>query len=176
MHNPTVEYAVDYLVQNPSDWQKIKKLEDENWDDLNFIVTQQEKSKTPKERYQNLIEAIKKGTYLSKVAVNKDGDYIGEVIIRIREPEKIRHTGIVGPVLVDPKYRGKGIAHTLMNTAIEEVKKQFKLEILQLSVVSCNTAALKLYQKIGFHIYGTSPRAFKLNNVYYDEIMMYMEV
>ena len=46
---------------------------------------------------------------------------------------------------------------------------------LHLTVVTSNTAAVKLYEKNGFRIYGTEPRSLKISDVFYDEHMMILE-
>ncbi len=52
-------------------------------------------------------------------------------------------------VVVEKKYRGKGIAKKLVNLAIEEMIKNKADEII-LETEVVNQAAIKLYENIGF--------------------------
>ena len=46
---------------------------------------------------------------------------------------------------------------------------------LHLTVVTHNRAAVKLYEKNGFRIYGTEPRSLKIGDNFYDEHLMVLE-
>lgn len=49
-----------------------------------------------------------------------------------------------------------------------------KSRVIQLhaTVVTTNQAALRLYEKNGFKVYGTEPRSLKVGNQFYDEHML----
>jgi len=47
---------------------------------------------------------------------------------------------------------------------------------LHLTVVTTNLGAIKLYQKHGFKIYGTEPRALKIGDVFFDEHLMVLDL
>ncbi len=72
---------------------------------------------------------------------------------------------------VTTSSRGKGIGNQLLNVALENAK-HFGLEGVNLSVVTTNTSAVTLYERVGFTIYGTEKRALKIENTYYDEYLM----
>jgi ribosomal protein S18 acetylase RimI-like enzyme len=57
---------------------------------------------------------------------------------------------LIANVAVDPAYRRKGIARSLTTTAVEQARKR-GIDEIWLHVRSENTAALKLYQSLGFH-------------------------
>ena len=62
--------------------------------------------------------------------------------------------------MVSEKARGKGVARTMAQHALETAK-QLGFEAMQFNfVVSINTVAVKLWQSLGFEIIGTIPRAF----------------
>ncbi|TKJ29142.1 MAG: hypothetical protein CEE40_09355 [Chloroflexi bacterium B3_Chlor] len=59
--------------------------------------------------------------------------------------------GIVGNVFTHPDYRGLGYATLCTSAVVEELLSQ-SLDVV-LSVEQGNEAAIKLYQRLGFHVY-----------------------
>lgn len=97
-----------------------------------------------------------------------DGDkLIGIMSMGIHHHAKSKHQGVVWGVYIKPEYRGQHIADKLLQAIIQNAKS--KVEQLQLSAHTENHGALRLYQRHGFEVYGTEPRAFKYKNRYYDE-------
>jgi ribosomal protein S18 acetylase RimI-like enzyme len=72
---------------------------------------------------------------------------------------------------VDPIYSRRGIAKTLIQTAINKANED-KIERIRLSVNKNNIPAIRLYETFGFKIYGVEPRGLKIKNNYYDIIEM----
>ena len=74
---------------------------------------------------------------------------------------------------VKEEFRKQGVADLLANAVIEHARKL----VLQLhcNVVTSNTGAVKLYQKLGFQIYSTEPRSLKLGDKFYDEHLMVLK-
>ena len=72
------------------------------------------------------------------------------------------HKGMVEDVVVDPAHRGKGIGRQLMQKLLEEGKKQGLDEILLFSGHH-RTAAISLYQSLGFHLKDSGLYTLKLN-------------
>ena len=73
-----------------------------------------------------------------------------------------------------PEHRGNGIASTL----IESVILYSKTHVIQLHLtcVTTNPGAMKLYQKFGFEVYGTEPRALKIGDAFFDEHLMVLDL
>jgi RimJ/RimL family protein N-acetyltransferase len=61
---------------------------------------------------------------------------------------------------------GRRLAEAVIGFAREHV------EVLQLSVVSENEAARRLYTSLGFVEYGIERKALKYSGRYYDEVLM----
>jgi ribosomal protein S18 acetylase RimI-like enzyme len=74
---------------------------------------------------------------------------------------------------VQPAERGRGVARLLMRALIGAAAAE--VEILQLTVVSTNQAALGLYAKLGFQPYGLEKRALKQGGRYDDEVLMALD-
>ncbi len=73
---------------------------------------------------------------------------------------------------VKKKFWGLGVGTHLMNVLIDYAKNTGQTEILHLGVRSENKSAIKLYEKMGFRQIGIYPDFFKINDRYYDEILM----
>jgi ribosomal-protein-alanine N-acetyltransferase len=84
------------------------------------------------------------------VVVLKPGErVIGYIIFwHIREDVQINN------LAVHPEFRGRGIGEALMRHIIDRVKKN-GATFITLEVRPSNTAAVTLYQKLGFEILGT---------------------
>jgi ribosomal protein S18 acetylase RimI-like enzyme len=85
---------------------------------------------------------------------------------------KRRHKGRVWGVYVAPEFRGQGVARRLMETLLEEARRQEGVESVTLSVAVSQQAAMELYSSLGFQVFGREPRAFKVSGRYVDEEYM----
>lgn len=74
-------------------------------------------------------------------------------------------------IIVDPKFRGKGVGGALLTDLIDLAKNSFKLEILHLEVYAGNPA-IHLYKRLGFKEYGVHKQFLKENGRYWDKIFM----
>jgi len=55
---------------------------------------------------------------------------------------------------------------------LKQAKKFDGLEQIKLTIVSNNSIAKKLYQSLGFEVYGIERNALKYNDEYFDEDLM----
>lgn len=87
-----------------------------------------------------------------------------------------RHIGLFG-ISLHKESRGQGIGRILMDTVIDEAKKNIpELEILTLTVFAHNGRACALYESLGFVRYGLLPGGVKLPDGYADHVYMYKRV
>ncbi|MET3897685.1 ribosomal protein S18 acetylase RimI-like enzyme [Devosia sp. UYZn731] len=86
------------------------------------------------------------------------------------EGERERHRGGLYQVYVQPSLRGTGAAPALIAAVLHYARGR----VLQvhLGVGAHNQPAIRLYQKAGFEIYRTEPRALFVNGRYIDEHLM----
>jgi ribosomal protein S18 acetylase RimI-like enzyme len=63
--------------------------------------------------------------------------------------------------MVDPERQGTGIGKAMGVHCLEEARRDGYLAMQFNFVVSTNTAAVALWQKLGFRIVGTLPKAFR---------------
>lgn len=89
---------------------------------------------------------------------------------------KKNHKGIIWGVYVAPEARGSGVARSLMEAAIARAKTIPNVERLQLSVMSQNQSARRLYASLGFEHYGTEINALKVNDRFHPEDLMALKL
>ena len=101
-----------------------------------------------------------------------DGDpaLAGVAGLMVPEAAKLRHKGVLWGMFVRPEARGKGLAEALARRVVEEAAGV--VEEVRLAVVASNTAAVRLYTRLGFHPYGLEPRALRVGGQYHDELLM----
>lgn len=95
-----------------------------------------------------------------------------QIAFHTRAGPKNKHKCELWWVYVLPAARGMGFAKALVNLAINLATK-LNYEAILLTVAAHNEAALQLYQKLGFTIYGTEPDMRRLpDGRRIDEVMM----
>ena len=85
---------------------------------------------------------------------------------------RLAHRGFLGMGLIKD-YRGRGLGTQLLTKALKH-SKEIGLEKIELSVYTDNTAAIKLYKKMGFTEIGIVKHYRKLNGRYFDCVEMEM--
>ncbi len=83
---------------------------------------------------------------------------------------KQAHKGVLWGMYVRSKARRAGIGRRLAETVIDHASRQ--VELIQLTVVSGNEPARRLYASLGFSEYGTERNALKHDGHYWDEVLM----
>ncbi|MBI5563351.1 MAG: GNAT family N-acetyltransferase [Chloroflexi bacterium] len=89
---------------------------------------------------------------------------------------KQRHKGSIISLYVAPEARGQGLGRALMHDAIRRVRNIAGVENLLLGVMVTQTAARKLYESLGFVVYGREARALCVEGQYYDEEFMALDL
>lgn len=97
-----------------------------------------------------------KYTYVAE----KEGRLVGTFFLKANQPDLGSHVVNAG-YMVHPAYRGQGIAEQLCRFSLEEARR-LGFKAMQFNcVISTNTVAVRLWQKCGFDIIGTLPKAFQ---------------
>ncbi|NRF70259.1 GNAT family N-acetyltransferase [Aquincola sp. S2] len=107
------------------------------------------------------------------LACAADGRLLGTYILKPNQPGLGGHVCNCGYV-VAPEARGQGIASAMCEHSQDEARRQgFRAMQFNL-VVSTNEGAVRLWRKLGFHIVGTLPRAFRhAQRGYVDAYVMF---
>jgi RimJ/RimL family protein N-acetyltransferase len=90
--------------------------------------------------------------------------------------EKTRHRGSIWGVYIQPAFRGRGIAHSLLSALLNRVCIQPGLEQITLAVSTEQSAARALYLRLGFKPYAIESKALKVDGVYVDEEWMTLAI
>jgi L-amino acid N-acyltransferase YncA len=111
------------------------------------------------------------------VVVAVDGDTVlGSAKMGPNRPGQGSHVGTAS-FMVGTAARGRGIGRTMGEYAVEWLRANGFAAIQFNAVVSTNTAAIKLWQSLGFETIGIVPEAFRLpDSSYADLHVMYMRL
>jgi ribosomal protein S18 acetylase RimI-like enzyme len=99
-----------------------------------------------------------------------DAELLGIAGFRAEAGAKVAHKGLLWGVYVHPAGRGAGLARILVERVIEHAREH--VELLQLTVVSTNERARRLYAHLGFTEYGIEKHGLKYGGAYFDEVLM----
>jgi GNAT superfamily N-acetyltransferase len=107
------------------------------------------------------------------VVLNDQNQIVGTYIIKPNQFDLGDHIANCS-YMVNPEYQGIGVGKLMCQHSIDFAKEKGFLGIQFNIVVSTNTAAVTLWQKFGFQIIGTSPKAFRHKTLgFVDTYIMY---
>jgi ribosomal protein S18 acetylase RimI-like enzyme len=121
----------------------------------------------PKNQYYDKIQAVDvwneilKNDSIRYFIAEDNGNIVGTcfIIIILNITKGVRPFGIIENVVVDEKYRKKGIGNNIMNLAIEYARSKNCYKV-QLMSNSRRIEAHSFYEKLGFN--GTEKRGFNM--------------
>jgi len=87
----------------------------------------------------------------------------------ISKPKRA-HKGFIWGMYVRPEFRNQGVGRALIESVL--AKAPLNIEQVQITVMSENPWAEKLYKSLGFQTYGHEQESIKVNGKYFDEIHM----
>jgi len=85
--------------------------------------------------------------------------------------DKLKHVAKIIGVYIDKDFRRMKLGQKLVHEMIKLIKKN-KFKKIKLEVIITQEAALNLYKKFGFKIVGKLKKELKINNYYYDELIL----
>ena len=106
----------------------------------------------------------------------QDDQLVGIVGFYRETALKIQHKGSIVSMYVQPEFRSQGIARALLTEAIDRARRLPGLTQLLLGVMETQTTAKRLYESLGFTVYGREPRAVKIGDEYFDEEFMVLKL
>ncbi|MDD1498996.1 GNAT family N-acetyltransferase [Agrobacterium sp. CNPSo 3708] len=104
----------------------------------------------------------------------EDGTMVGTIGIRHSKGQKTLHIASIWGMYVSPFARGMGLGRRLLDAALAEAGPLVKS--VRLCVEANNTAAIKLYEAAGFKRWALEVEALKVGDVFYDEILMRLDI
>ena len=96
---------------------------------------------------------------------------VGILTIRTSERLKTKHNGHLVGMYVDKDHRRQGVGKLLIKEVISFARTRGIINIF-LTVTSTNKEAIKLYEHMGFEIYGVEKREIYHNDQYLDSYLM----
>lgn len=99
-----------------------------------------------------------------------DGVPCGNATLYLQPYKKLAHQCLFA-IIVDEKFRGKGVGTLLLNELMRVAKENHGIRLLHLEAYEGNPA-VKLYRKLGFKEFGIQHRFVKENGGYQAKIMM----
>lgn len=103
-------------------------------------------------------------------AAFRGGELLGVAGFLVQRGPKHAHKGLLWGMYVRPAARGMGVGRRLVEAVIAHARTC--VELIQLSVISDNLAARRLYARLGFTEYGVEKRAAKYRGRYHDDVLM----
>lgn len=127
-----------------------------------------------KDWFTNIYNESRNGHSVYLVAEEK-GHIIGHCFVRKKDvPDSERsHVGILS-ILVNRSHRNSGVGTRLIKEALKLSRKKF--DVVQLSVLSINKRAIRLYERFDFKKWGTEPMYAKRKGKYIDSVHMYLKL
>lgn len=104
-----------------------------------------------------------------------DNQIVGIIGLNLETNPKINHNATIFGMYLNPAYQGKIIASELLNH-VKKIAKNHRVSQIYLGCNAENIRAVNFYKKSGFKIYGTKPNYIKINDKFYDDLMMMIEV
>lgn len=100
----------------------------------------------------------------------RGSELLGMAGYRTQVGPKREHKGFLWGMYVRAAARGLGVGKLLVEAVLAHARQ--RVELVQLSVVSDNETAQRLYRSCGFVVYGHEVHALKQSGRYYDEKLM----
>lgn len=85
---------------------------------------------------------------------------------------KLHHKGAIKGMFVHPEMAGRGIGTLLLKTALDKISQIEGVIHVTLYVMAGNEAAISLYKKMGFEVYGVEKEAIQVNRKMLDLLLM----
>jgi RimJ/RimL family protein N-acetyltransferase len=100
-----------------------------------------------------------------------EGLLLGMTGVRLDYSAKTRHSALIWGVYVQPEWRGRQLGEAIIKACLAWAVNH-GATIAKLGVATNNLPAIRCYERCGFEIYGTEPRAILFEGKYYNEHLM----
>ncbi|PSN14117.1 GNAT family N-acetyltransferase [filamentous cyanobacterium CCT1] len=87
-----------------------------------------------------------------------------------------KHRAYLAGFYVLPPFRCYGYGRALIHKALDRAKNTLGIRRVNLTVVTKQEVAIRLYQSFGFRIYGTEEETFSRDGQFYDEHLMTLKL
>jgi ribosomal protein S18 acetylase RimI-like enzyme len=88
------------------------------------------------------------------------------------KPPKFAHRARVSAVFVEPEFRGRAMGKALMQAVLAQARGWGGVDFLDLGVSANSPEAQRLYESVGFALWGREPETTEHEGRRYDELHM----
>lgn len=127
------------------------------------------------EQEESFLEKVNAQNNATYLIAEIDGKVVGTLSYSGGPRSRTAHTGEFG-VSVLKVHWGKGIARALIEALIGWSRSTGVVRKLNLRVRSDNMVAISLYKNLGFIEHGVISREFQIDGIFYDSILMGIEI
>ncbi len=106
----------------------------------------------------------------------QDEHLVGIVRLSRYSAQNEKHRAYIGGLYVMPPFRRSGCGRAIVRQALSRAANTSGIRRVNLTVVTQQVAAIRLYQSLGFGIYGTEQETFSRDGQFYDEHLMTLEL
>jgi GNAT superfamily N-acetyltransferase len=108
-------------------------------------------------------------------AFAETGDLVGLAGLRLNRGAKVHHKAGLFSMFVDAAHRGSGVSRRLVEAVIAGARDAGAV-VLHLFVTAGNAPAQRMYQQMGFTVYGFERRALKVGERFCDQELMALDL
>lgn len=105
-----------------------------------------------------------------------EGELVGMAGFVREQRRKVRHKGFVWGMYVRPDARVRGAGKALLDELIARARRIQGLKLINLCVVTTCAGAVRLYERVGFTMYGVERNALEVGEQAWDELHMVMSL
>lgn len=127
-----------------------------------FIIRSPEECTETVEQEAAFLERINQSPTQVMIACWVDGEAVGNCQVHFSPRMKVRHRGSIA-IAIKQKYWGMGIGTAMFEEMIR-IAKEWGLSQLELEFIEGNERGRRLYEKMGFRLYGERPDGVRLRD------------
>ncbi len=139
-------------------------------DPESFVESVEDHDQTPLEDTRERLRRSDAENFV--VGMFADNELAGVAGFYRYQQAHFRHKGYVWGVYVRKESRGKGVAQRMLEEIIRRARQIPGLEQITLIVSAAQPGARRVYERVGFKLYGTEPRSLKIGDKLIDDELM----
>jgi ribosomal protein S18 acetylase RimI-like enzyme len=156
---------------------KIKKLPPTRWKDFRCLRLEALQNDplafgSSYKEEKNLTEDEWKRRIENAIFALANDKLVGMIVYIIDNKIKTKHIATIFGVYVKKEFRGQGIGKKLIESAQKIIQRNVDVSKIKLTVNPEQKAAVKLYETFGFESVGRLKKELKIDDKFYDELIM----
>lgn len=128
-----------------------------------YLLREPEECTATAEQEEAYLQGVLDSKHNTMIVCEVDGKIAGNCQITFKNRLKNKHRAIVAIALLK-EYWNLGIGTAMFRAMIRLAQERGGIEQLELEVLEGNENAMRLYEKMGFHVVGAKPNAIRLKD------------